>query len=81
LRTRSVAPGTVTEAGEPVVHCEVFLFWRPNMMKIGRTLTDASGAWSFTKLDSTRSDYVAVAKDPVTGTQYNDIIYSMLTPV
>lgn len=73
--------GTVQENGVAVKGALITLHWRSSMACIGRTWSAADGSFSFTNLDPGLSGYVIICQDPDGGTQYNDIIYSLLTPL
>jgi hypothetical protein len=75
--------GTVKESGVAQIGVIVRLYWRPNGLLVGSTFTDQYGAWSFSGLiKGTDGDtnYVVIALDPPTGTQYNDAIKALLSP-
>lgn len=66
--------GLVTELGTPIKDVKVLLYYRPTGMLVGKTWTDASGAFQFTGLIPQGDLYAVVAQDPAGGTVYNDQI-------
>lgn len=74
--------GAVTDAGSPVSHCMVRLYYRPTGTLIRSVFTDTSGLFSFTGLNAADTqNYFAVAFDPEGGVQYNAIIFDRLSAV
>lgn len=77
-----IVGGTVLENGVELADCEVIVFWRPSMARIGRTWTDSAGNWEVGGLDPTKTEhYTVVIKDKDGGTVYNDAIYALIAPV
>jgi hypothetical protein len=81
LRQDGTLSGTVTANGVPVTDAVVYVFWRSTMRLAGRSGTDRNGAWSVSGLSPDSSNYLVIAKDAAGGTQYNDVVYSLVTPV
>jgi uncharacterized protein YfaS (alpha-2-macroglobulin family) len=71
--------GTVSAStGAPVANCRVMLIDSINNGVIGAVLTDSSGAYAFTNLDTTRT-YSVAAADP--SGVYNMARADRVTPV
>lgn len=74
LAANGTISGTTTVEGvsHPGIH--VYLFYRQTMLLVDHTVSDASGAFSFTGVSPDLS-YVVLAKTP-SGT-YNDLVFRL----
>lgn len=74
--------GSVFDGANPVAGARVLVVLAKTLELVAVAYTDANGDWSVGGLcPSIGGVYAAIAQDPVTGTVYNDLIYTGLTAV
>jgi len=79
LRQDGSVSGFTRIEGVLTKNVEVWLLWRPTMVPLERTYSDANGAYHFNNVPADTPNLVVYFKDPAGGTVYNDIVKALIT--
>lgn len=63
----------------PLPDVFVVLLWRHTMVVVARTLTDADGYYTFTRLPAAQNAFTAIALDPEGLPYQNAVVYDRLS--